>query len=116
MFRSQDIQVIVFLNIPWFTKSMTSWWVLVHETGYIFEYIFWTTTHWVTKRGQLIDINKGNDFQESFEQFGGRATFQVLFNLAACSNYLITNYIKIPVFDLFEKVNKGQLKRASFNY
>ena len=116
MFHFQDIQVIVFLNIPLFTKSMTSWWVLVHETGYIFEYIFWTATHWVTKRGQLIDINKGNGFQEFFEQFGGRATFQVLFNLAACSKYLITNYIKIPVFDLFEKVNKGQLKRANFNY
>ena len=39
MFRSQDIQVFVFLVIPWFTKSLTSWWVLVHETKHIFEYI-----------------------------------------------------------------------------
>ena len=38
------------------------------------------------------------------------ARFQVLFNLAICSNYLITNYVKIPVFHIFEKVNKGQLK------
>ena len=45
MFHSQDIQVFVFLTIPWFNKSVTSWWVLVHETGCIFEYIFWTTTH-----------------------------------------------------------------------
>ena len=45
MFYSQDIQVFVFLTIPWFIKSMTSWWVLVHETGCVFEYIFWTTTH-----------------------------------------------------------------------
>ena len=69
MFRSQDIQVFVFLPITWFTKSVTSW-VLVHETECIFNYIFWTTTHWVTKLGQLIDISKGNSFQESFEQFG----------------------------------------------
>ena len=34
-----------------------------HETGCIFEYIFWTTTHEVTKRSQLIDIRKGNNFQ-----------------------------------------------------
>ena len=70
MFRSQDIQVFVFLTIPWFTWSvMTSWWV--QETGYIFEYIIWATTHDVTKLDQLIDINKSNNFQESFEQFGG---------------------------------------------
>ena len=61
MFRSQDIQVLVFLTIPWFTKSVTSRWVLVHETRYIFEYIFWTTTHEVTKLGQLIDISNGNN-------------------------------------------------------
>ena len=58
-------------NIPWFTKSMRSWWVLVHEAGCIFEYIFWNTTHKVTKLGQLIDICKGNNFQESFEEFRG---------------------------------------------
>ena len=44
MFRSQDIQVFVFLTIPSFTKSVTSW-ALVQETGRIFEYIFWATTH-----------------------------------------------------------------------
>ena len=43
MFRSRDI--LIFLTIPWFTKSVTSWWVLAHKTGCIFEYIFWTTTH-----------------------------------------------------------------------
>ena len=34
MFRSQDIQVFVFLTISWFTKSVKLWWLLVHE-------IFW---------------------------------------------------------------------------
>ena len=63
MFCSQDIQVFVFLTIPWFTKSVKSWWVLVHETRCIFECIFWTTTHEVTNLRQLIDISKGNNFQ-----------------------------------------------------
>ena len=38
-------------------------WVLVHETGCIFEYMFWTTTHEVTKLSQLTDICEGNNFQ-----------------------------------------------------
>ena len=42
MFGSQDIQVFVFSTIQWFSKSVTLWWVLVHDTEYIFEYIFWT--------------------------------------------------------------------------
>ena len=71
IFCSQDIQVFVFLTIPWFTKHVMSWWVLVHDTGFIFEYIFWTTTHKVNKIGQLIDISQGNNFHKSFEQFGG---------------------------------------------
>ena len=36
LFCSHDIQVFEFLAIPWFSKSVTSW-VLVHETGCIFE-------------------------------------------------------------------------------
>ena len=63
MFRSQDIQVFVFLTIPWFTKLATSRWVLVHEIGCISKYIFWITNHEVTKLGQLIDISKYNNFQ-----------------------------------------------------
>ena len=38
VFCSQVIQVFVFLTIPWFTKSVTSGWVLVRETRCIFEY------------------------------------------------------------------------------
>ena len=70
MFRSQDVQVFLFLTIPWVTKSVTSQWVLVHETTCIFEYIFWATNHEATKLGQLIDISKDNSFQKPFEQFG----------------------------------------------
>ena len=46
MFSSQDIQVFVFLVILWFSKSVMSWWVLVHETRCIFEYIFWIYLWW----------------------------------------------------------------------
>ena len=70
VFRSQDTQFLVFLTIPWFTKFMVSSSILLHEDWCIFKYIFWTTTQ-VTKFGRLIDINKDNDFQKSFEQFGG---------------------------------------------
>ena len=63
MFRSQYFQVFVFLTFSWFAESVTSRWVLVLESRYIFEYIFWTTTHKVTKLGLLIDISKGNNFR-----------------------------------------------------
>ena len=116
MFRSQDIQVFVFLTIPWFTKSVTSRWVLVHETRCIFEYIFWTTTHEVTKLGQLIDISKDNNSVISWTIKRTETRVQVLFNLATCPNYSITKYFKIPVFHFFEKVNKGQLKMVYVNH
>ena len=67
MFLSQDILGFVFLTIPWFNKSVMSWWVLVYETGCIFEFIFWAKTHEVTKLGQLIDISKGNIFLNSLK-------------------------------------------------
>ena len=44
------------------------------------------------------------------------AMFQVLFNIATCSNYSITNYVKITVFHFFEKVNKGHLKMINAKY
>ena len=73
MFHSQDIEVFKFLTIPWFTKSVMSQWVLVHETRNLFEFIFWTTTHEVTKLGQSIHISSGNNSKESSEKFGGLA-------------------------------------------
>ena len=77
-------------------KSVMSW-VLVHETGCIFEYISSTTFHWVAKLGQMIDVNRGNNFQKSFEQFGGLGNLQPgePATLATCSNNSITNYVKI---------------------
>ena len=39
------LNFFLFSTMSWFTKCVTSWSVLVHETRCIFEYIFWTTTH-----------------------------------------------------------------------
>ena len=64
----------------------------------------------------LIDITKRNNFQESFEQLGGLGLSASLFNLGTCSNYSLTNYVKIPMFHFLEKVNEGQLKMVNVNY
>ena len=66
MFHYRNIQVFVFLNIPWFTKSVTSWWVLVHETGCIFEYIFWTTSHQSHQIWSIYRYKQGKYFSEIF--------------------------------------------------
>ena len=103
MFRSQIIQVFVFLYTPWFAKSVTSWWDRVHFWIYL-----WTKSHEVAKLDQLINISKGNNFREFFEQFGGLGL--------SSRSYLVANYVKIPVAHFCEKVNKRQLKIAKNNY
>ena len=37
-------------------------------------------------------------------------------NVATYSNYLITNYVKIPVFHFLKKVSKGHLKMVNVDY
>ena len=58
-FRSQEIQDFVFLNISFLNIS------------HIVNISHLNISHKVTKLGQLIDICKGNNFQETFEQFRG---------------------------------------------
>ena len=41
------------------------------------------------------------------------AMFQTFFNLAACFNYSITSYVKIPQFHFFKKVNNEHLKMVN---
>ena len=97
MFRSRDIQVFVFLTIPWFTKSVTSWWVLVHETVHFWIYIL--NHNSLTHQTWSIDrCKQGQYFSKIFwaTQRTG-AKFQALFNLATCSNYSRTNYVKFSV-------------------
>ena len=110
MFGSRDVQVFVFLAILWRQG------VLVRKTGFIFIYLL--------NRNSLSHQTWPIDRYKQGQYFSGifwtilrtGAKFEAFFNLATCSNYSITNYIKIPVFDFFEKVNKGQLKMANVNY
>ena len=68
-----------------------TWWIDRYKQGQYFSEIFWTIRRTGVK-------------------------FQALFNLAFCSNYSITNCVKFPVFHLFERVNKGELKMVNINY
>ena len=93
MFRFQDFQVFVFLTIPWFTKFVTSWWVLVHETGCIFLWIYLLNHNslyhetWSTYK-----YKEGKEFSGIFcVIWKTGAKFQVLFNLVTSSNYTITS-------------------------
>ena len=48
-----------------------------------------------------IDISKGNNLHESFERFGRLGlNSRSFFNLATCSNYSISNFVRIPVLKL----------------
>ena len=113
MFRSLDIQVFVFLTIPWFTKSVRSWWVLVHETGCIFlnhnslNHQTWPIDR--HKEGQYI-------YEISWTIWRTEAKLQTLFNSATCSNYSITDYVKPPVFHFYEMMNTGELKMVNIKY
>ena len=108
-FRSQDIQVFVFLTVPWFPKSVTSWWVLVDEAGCIFECVLnhkslTHQTRWINR------YKKGQYFSKIFWTIWWTGSkFQTLFILATCSNFSIANYVKFPVFHFVEGVNKGEL-------
>ena len=62
--------------------------------------------------GQLIDISKAlvfSNLSHNSKDWG-------FVNLEICSSYSITTYVKISVFQFFEKVNKGQLKMVNVNY
>ena len=63
-----------------------------HELWNIFEHIFWSTTHEVSKLGQLIDISKDLSFQESFAQFGRLKFFQFSNLLQLLSNQLCQDF------------------------
>ena len=81
-------------------------------------WIYLLNHSWLSHQTWPIDWYKpGQQFSEIFWTIWRTgAKFQVLFNLATCSNYSITNYVKILVFHIFEKVNKGNLKMVNFIY
>ena len=117
MLRSQDIQVFVFLNILWFFKSVMSWWVLVHETRCIFL-IYLLNHNSLTYQTWSFDRYKQGQYFSKIVWKISRtgAKFQALFNLATCSNYSITNYVKFAVIGFFESANNGELKKVNINY
>ena len=39
IYYSTDMKILIFLIIPWLTKSVMSWWDLGYKTGCIFEYL-----------------------------------------------------------------------------
>ena len=89
-----------------------STWDRVHFLIYLLNYDSVTCQTWSVDSYKQLQY-----FSETFWTIWRTgAKFQALFNLATCSNYSITNYVKIPVFHFFEKVNKGHLKMANVNY
>ena len=90
-------------TIPRFSKSVTSWWVLVHETVHFWIYLL--NHNSLTHLTWSIDrCKQGQYFPEIFwTTWRTAAKFQVLFHLATSSNYSITNYVKFLVFHFFRK-------------
>ena len=114
MFHSQDIQVFLFLTISWFTKSdvIMSRWDRAHFWIYLLNHNSLNHQTWPIDR-----YKQGQSFSVIiWTIWRTEATFQAFFNLAACSNYSTTNYVKTPIFHFFEKVNKEHLKMVNVNY
>ena len=66
----------------------------------------------------LIDINKGNNFQEFFEQFGGLGLSSrsfLIYNLLQLLNNQLCQDSSLGS-SFFEKVYKGHLKMVNVNY
>ena len=61
-------------------------------------------------------VNRGNIFKIFWAIWRTGAKFQTHFNLATSFNYSRTNYAKFPVFNFFERANKGEFKMVNINY
>ena len=105
----------IYLIDLWFTKSVTALWVLVHETGWIFEDIFWTKTHSATKLGQLIEKSKENNLQKPFGQFSGLGLSFRSFSIKQPTPITLNQICQDSSVLFFEMVNKGQLKMVNVN-
>ena len=116
MFHSQDIQVFCIFNHPMFYQICDvmmnmSIWDSVHFWIYLLNHNSLIHQTWPIDR-----YNQGQSFSGIFWTIWKTgAQFQVLFNLATCSNYSITSYVKIPVLHFFDEVNKRSLKMVNVN-
>ena len=87
-------------------------WDRVHFWIYLLNHNSLTHLTWLIDRYKL-----GQNFSEIFWTIWRTgAKFQAHFNLATCSNYSITTYVKFPVFYFFERMNKEELKMVNINY
>ena len=116
MLRSQDIQVFVFLTILIFqicdVMMRISTWDTVHFLIYLLNHNSLTYQTWSFNR-----YKQGQYFSKIVWKISKTgAKFQALFNLATCSNYSITNYVKFAVIVYFESVNNRELKKVNINY
>ena len=117
MSLSQDIQVFVIFNNPKIYKicdvmMSISTWDKVHFWLYLLNHNSLSHQTWSIDR-----CKQGQYFSGIFSTIWSTgARFQVLFNLATCSNHSITNYCKIPVFHFFKNVNNRQLNMVNVNY
>ena len=84
---------------PWFGFLFHTYKMNAKRRGRLLKGVKVCLVICITKLGQLIDINQGKNFSGIFGTIWRTgAKFQVLFNLLICSNYSVTNYVKIPVF------------------
>ena len=117
----QEVHIFqeVFITLFWCPSvTKTGFFNLTHEEyqymkqGAIFEYIFWSTTNKNLKLGQY----KGNNFQESFEQFGGLVLSSRYFSIwqpAPINQQLIMSRFQCSIF--FLKERHGTIKNIKNN-
>ena len=117
MFHSQYIQLVGFFSHP----------MIYHICDIMMSFSTWDRVHFwicILNHNSLSHQTWPTDRYKHGQLFLGifwtvwrtGANSQVLFNLATCSNYSITNYIKIPLFNFIEKVNKGHFEMVNVTW
>ena len=87
-----------------------STWDRVHFWIYFLSHNSLTHQTWPVDR-----YKQGKYFSEIvWTIWGTGAKFQALFNLASCSNFSITNYVKFPVFHFFWKGEDARIKIGKY--
>ena len=86
--------------------------------NWVHFWIYLLNHNWLTHQTWPIDRYKQAQYfsQISWAIWKTGAKFQAPFNLATCTNYSVTNYVKFPVFHFFERVNKGEFKMLNINF
>ena len=89
------------------TMSIITW-DRLHFWIYLLNHNSWSRQTWlinICKQGQQLSVIFWTTWRTG-------ARFQVLLIFAACPNYTITIYVKIPVFLFFWKGGKGAIKNG----